>query len=206
MLAVGALGALVCARVVAAGEAELAESTRALRERDPDGAILHARRAAAWSLPRAPHVEKARERLRALARGAEEKKRPELALLAWRALRASDVEARSLLGIRSAWRDEAECEIARLAAAAERPPAERTLPAAEVERWHASVLSRETLPAPAWSLALVAAAGAWVVGALAAGTRAASARRDGGALAGMAGWGILLAAAAAVWVTALLRA
>jgi len=206
VLIVGAaLVALACARVVWAGEAELAESTRALRAKDPDAAIAHARRAASWSLPGARHVGAARERLRALAREAEARKRLDLALFAWRGLRQAEIETRWWWSTKSADRDLAEREIARLAAASERPVAERTLPADAVERWHLEALSRETLPSRAWIPFLVGAAGLWVGLVALAGRRAAnlSSGRD---LLALGGVGLGLALSLGVWIVSLLRA
>ncbi|MCA9617788.1 MAG: hypothetical protein KC731_02135 [Myxococcales bacterium] len=111
----GFLG-LATARVAWSGEAEIAASTAALDAGDPREAIVRARRAAGWYLPGAPHVRVAYERLIALARGAEEHKRDDLALLAWRGVRSASIESRWLLTPHAQDRALAEKEIARLEA------------------------------------------------------------------------------------------
>ncbi len=106
------------ASVVLAGEAELDASDRALDAGDPHEAIVCARRAARWYAPGAPHVGHAYRRLIALARGAEERRRRELALLAWRGVRSAALETRWVVTPHAEELALAEAEIARLLALA----------------------------------------------------------------------------------------
>jgi hypothetical protein len=153
-------------RVVAAGEREIAESTDALRAGDAHAAALHARRAAGWYAPGAPHVRVAYERLIALATAAEGLGRADTALFAWRAVRTAALETRWLTTPHAEDLELANAAIARLSAAAPRPPGTRTEPAATVERQHLAALARDDAPRVGWVVALVGAFAAWVAGAV----------------------------------------
>ncbi|WP_438033569.1 hypothetical protein [Sorangium sp. So ce204] len=153
-------------RVVAAGEREIAESTDALRAGDAHAAALHARRAAGWYAPGAPHVRVAYERLIALATAAEGLGRADTALFAWRAVRTAALETRWLTTPHAKDLELANAAIARLSAAAPRPPGTRTEPAAAVERQHLAALARDEAPRVGWVVALVGAFAAWVAGAV----------------------------------------
>ena len=110
---VAVLGAIT-ARIVVSGEAEIAASTEALIAGDAHEAVVRARRAAGWYAPGAPHVPVAYERLVALAQAAEEHKRRDLALLAWRGVRSTALETRWLIVPHRAELQRANAEIARL--------------------------------------------------------------------------------------------
>jgi hypothetical protein len=153
-------------RVVAAGEREIEASTAALRAGDAQGAALHARRAAGWYAPGAPHVRVAYERLIALATAAEGLGQAETALFAWRAVRTAALETRWLATPHEEDLERANAAIARITAAAPRPPGTRTEPAAAVERQQLEVLARDEAPRTGWVVALVAAFVAWVAGAV----------------------------------------
>ncbi|WP_437504740.1 hypothetical protein [Sorangium sp. So ce1099] len=153
-------------RVVVAGEREIAESTDALRAGDPHAAALHARRAAGWYAPGAPHVRVAYERLIALATAAEGLGQADTALFAWRAVRTAALETRWLTTPHADDLELANAAIARLSAAAPRPPGTRTEPAAAVAREHLEALARDDAPRVGWVVALVAAFVAWVAGAI----------------------------------------
>jgi hypothetical protein len=207
-----ALG-LVCTRVVLAGEHELAASTEALRQGDPVQATVHARRAAGWYAPGAPHVGVAYERLQALARAAEQHRRFDLALLAWRAIRSASTETRWLTTPHAADLELADREIARLLSM---PVGERgtvgepdpAVAAAELE-----TLGRLPGPRVLWIVVLVAA---FALGAVGLGL---SARQmgEGAATAAAgswwrAGWAhartglVLTALGLGLWLLALWRA
>ncbi len=112
-VAVAALGAIT-ARIVVSGEAEIAASTAALIAGDAHEAVVRARRAAGWYAPGAPHVAVAYERLIALAQAAEEHKRRDIALLAWRGIRTAALETRWLIVPHRDELQRANAEIARL--------------------------------------------------------------------------------------------
>ena len=97
--AVAAAGLVVGAattRVVVSGEKEVALSTAALKAGDAHGAAEHARRAAGWYMPGAPHVRVAYERLLALGTAAEGLGDRETALFAFRGVRTASIETQWL--------------------------------------------------------------------------------------------------------------
>ncbi len=121
-----ALGVLVVgvltARAVIEGQSELERSKAAFDEGKLADAVLHARRAAVAYAPGAPHVALAYDRLRVIARGSEAAGDPQTARLAWGAIRSAAIETRHVLSPREAEREEAERQLARLAAEAHPAP------------------------------------------------------------------------------------
>jgi hypothetical protein len=182
-----AASALLAFRAVQRGELELAASERAFDAGQVERALQHARRAAADYVPGAEHVDRAYDRLRAIARGAELARDPELARLAWSAVRGAAWESRHLWQPRAAELAEADAELARLAGA--QPAGAQAVGTAEPSRGVAFVLA---LAGGAAALAL----GLWWVlsqeRALRSGTagvRLAAASCIAGALAW--GWALL---------------
>ncbi len=121
------------ARVILEGESELSASDAAFDRGELASALDHARRAATLYAPGAPHVERAYERLNALALGAEAAGQPKIAFLAWQATRSAALESRTSgcparqsssvpIRIWLAWRPRPETA---LAASAPRPKAKR---------------------------------------------------------------------------------
>jgi hypothetical protein len=168
LLFIAALGLVVAAasmRVVVSGEREIAASTAALEAGDPRAATVHARRAAGWYAPGAPHVRVAYERLVALATTAEKRADVATALFAWEAVRTAAIETRWIVTPHAADLERANREIARLMAAKDRPAGTRTDAAATVEAEHLAALARDETPRAAWILTLAAGFAAWVGGA-----------------------------------------
>jgi hypothetical protein len=93
LVAIAAL-AVVVARAIGEGEAEMVKSDHAFDEGQLRTAAVHARRAATLYAPRAPHVRAAYERLIAIAIGAEAAGNPDVAEAAWRAVRGAALETR----------------------------------------------------------------------------------------------------------------
>jgi len=86
-----ALGVLVLAVVlVRRGEARMAESDRAFHAGELRVSVWEAKAAGLAYVPGSEHVVRATARLEAIARGAAAEGRPELARLAWDALRLID--------------------------------------------------------------------------------------------------------------------
>lgn len=204
-----ALGGLLLAaatlRVVTSGEREIAASTDSLRAGDAHAATEHARRAAGWYAPGAPHVRVAYERLIALATTAEGLGDREASLYAWRAVRTASIETRWLFTPHEADLDRANLAIARLEAAAPRPPGTRTEPPAAVEREQLEALSRDEAPRTPWVLALVLAAVAWIGGSIVV-------VRRGITVGGQISWSratpglVVTAVGVAIWLLAIWRA
>jgi hypothetical protein len=156
--------AAVSLRVVSAGEAEIDASTAALRAGDATEATVHARRAAGFYAPGAPHVSVAYERLAALGTTAEGLGDRDTALLAWRAVRSAAIETRWIVTPHEDDLTRANEAIARLSASAARPPNARTLSSATVQREHLELLLRDESPRTAWVVALVFGFLAWTLG------------------------------------------
>lgn len=164
VVVLGAIGAAVCGRVIVAGEREIAESTAGLRAGDPHRAALHARRAAGFYLPGAPHVRVAYERLIALAATAEQLGNTEVALFAWRGVRTAAIETRWWLTPHADDLDRANHAIARLSAREPRPLGARTELATKIERDALDALARDEQPRAAWIGVLLLGFVAWIVG------------------------------------------
>lgn len=193
-----AVAGAITARVVIAGEDEIAASTTALEAGDAREAIVRARRAAGWYAPGAPHVRVAYERLVALAVAAEDHGQDDLAKLAWRAVRSASTETRWIVTPHAGDRARADQEIARLEA---KVPGQRdpdpSLRAAALER----LASRDPLRR-LWAAALVAG---FVVAAVGFALWARQAAAAGGVVRGRR-WGLILAlAGAALWLLAVWR-
>lgn len=85
---------LLTARAVEHGEAAVRESDRAFDQGKVHEAAHHARRAAVYYAPGAPHLRAAYDRLRAVAAGAEAAGDRETARFAWNAVRSAVLETR----------------------------------------------------------------------------------------------------------------
>ena len=201
----GVLVAAATLRVVTSGEREIAASTDGLRAGDPHAATEHARRAAGWYAPGAPHVRVAYDRLIALATTAEGLGDREASLFAWRSVRTAAIETRWIVTPHEGDLDRANRAIARLEAAAPRPPGTRNEPPASVEREQLEALSRDEAPRTPWVLALVLAAAAWISGAVLVVRRGITA-------GGQVSWGratpgfAITIAGVALWLLAIWRA
>ena len=88
------IGAALSTRVVLEGQSELAQSDTAFDGGNLRPALEHARRSATLYVPGAPHVDRAYERLIAIALGAEAAGQPKTAFLAWQGVRSAALESR----------------------------------------------------------------------------------------------------------------
>jgi hypothetical protein len=192
-------------RVVTSGEREIAASTDGLKAGDAHAATEHARRAAGWYAPGAPHVRVAYERLIALATTAEGLGDREASLYAWRAVRTAAIETRWLVTPHAEDLERANAAIARLEAAAPRPPGTRNEPPATIAREQLEALSRDEAPRTPWVVALVLAAAAWISGSVLVVRRGITA-------GGQVSWGralpgiVITAGGIALWLLAIWRA
>ncbi|MFT3775608.1 MAG: hypothetical protein QM820_60445 [Minicystis sp.] len=206
--ALAALGLVIgaaTARVVSSGEKEIALSTAGLRAGDAHAAAEHARRAAGWYAPGAPHVRVAYERLIALGTAAEGLGDRELALFAFRGVRTAALETRWIVIPHEDDLEKANLAIARLSAEAPRAPGLRTEPPQKIEREQLEALARDEAPRTAWVVVLVAGALAWAVGAFGVVRRGVT--RDGAILWSRALPSAVIAAAGVLaWLLAIWRA
>jgi hypothetical protein len=190
-------GGVATLRAVSDGEREIAASDAAFDANDLHGAIQHARRAASAYAPGAPHVERAYQRLLAVARGAEATGQPEIAMLAWQAERAAVLESRSFMQPFPERLEEANRNLARLAASQTLPETERAENAQRLfKRAQAESVGRSPWGALLAGGLLVAGAGvAWF---------AARALAPGGRIEWRRGlWGVVtFALGAALWAAA----
>jgi hypothetical protein len=205
LAAAGAVVGAASLRVVAAGESEIAASTAALRAGDARDATLHARRAAGWYAPGAPHVGVAYQRLIALATTAEGLGDRETALYAWTAIRSAATETRWLVTPHAEDLARADHAIARLYAAAPRPPGTRVEPPPVIERETLEALARDDAPRVPWVVALVLAFCAWSAGAVWVVRRAVDATGRLSMRRATPGF-VVTAAGVALWLLAIWRA
>ena|GEM_PF-345605 len=203
--ALGVMIGVITARVIWAGESELAASTFALQQGDVREAATRARRAAGWYAPGAPHVRIAYERLVAIATAAEGHGDRELALVAWRGIRTAALETRWIVVPHAADLDRANRSIARIEAAAPRPPGTRTESPQRIEQRQITALLRDEAPRVPWVIALVFAFVAWAGGAAWA-LRRTTRAPDGKGFAHAKPGIVVALAGVALWVIALLRA
>lgn len=205
LAAAGLVLGAASARAVGSGENEIALSTAALRAGDAHAAAEHARRAAGWYAPGAPHVRVAYQRLLSLGTAAEGLGDRDLALFAYRGVRTAALETRWIVTPHEDDLDRANRAIARLAAEAPRAPGMRVEPPQKLEREQLEALARDEAPRAGWVVTLVAGAISWAIGALIAGRRVVDER--GALTLGRAIPGALIAAAGALaWLFALWRA
>jgi hypothetical protein len=205
MAALGLVVGAASARVVQAGEKEIALSTQGLKAGDARGAAEHARRAAGWYAPGAPHVRVAYERLLALGTKAEGLGDRELALYAFRGVRTAALETRWLVIPHEDDLDRANRAIARIEAEAPRAPGVRPEPPQKIEREQLEALSRDEAPREGWVVVLVLGA---LSAALGAGAAARRGIAPGGAVSlrrALPGLVVALAGASA-WLLAIWRA
>jgi hypothetical protein len=202
---VGLVLGVATARVATSGEAEIAASTAGLRAGDARGAAEHARRAAGWYMPGAPHVRVAYERLFALGTAAEGLGDRDLALYAFRGARTAAIETRWILSPHEDERARADHAIARIEAESPRPPGMRAEPPQAVERAALDALARDEAPRTPWVVVLVAGALAWGTGAAVIAARGVDAA---GAFSLRRAWpGLVVAGAGALaWLVALWQA
>jgi len=135
------------ARVILEGQSELSASDAAFDRGDLGAALDHARRGATLYAPGAPHVERAYERLAALALGAEAAGQAKIAFLAWQAVRSAALESRHVWLPRQAELERANQNLARLEAVA------RDSAGSDREKTQNQALARlraDDAPDPAW--------------------------------------------------------
>jgi len=198
---VAAVTGAATARVIVAGEREIAKSTAALRAGNPHEAAVHARRAAGWYAPGAPHVRVAYDRLIALATAAEGLGNREIALLAWNGVRTAAIETKWIVQPHAEDLERANRAIARISAATPLPLGASAEPAPVIERKYLETLARDEAPRTGWIAALVASFAAWAGGAIHLARRALT--PSGRVLWGKALPGIgAIALGALVWILA----
>jgi hypothetical protein len=145
--------AALSARVILEGQTELAASDAAFDQGELRPALEHARRSATLYAPGAPHVQRAYERLTAIALGAEAAGQPKVAFLAWQDVRSAALESRHVWISHPAELERANQNLSRLEAIARGTPGADQ---GKVEEQALARLNEDSAPSPGW-LALLGA-------------------------------------------------
>ena len=142
--------ALLVGRVNIEGQRELRTAESLSAAGKTELAILHARRAAEWYAPGAPHVPAAYQKLVALARLSESRGDPASALLAWRAVRHAALSSRWAVVSYADELQQANASIARLASRSSTSASIGAPPVEELQGNLAEGLSRDVHPRTSW--------------------------------------------------------
>ncbi len=159
-------------RVIGGARAELAEARALDGHGDPALAISHYRRAARWYAPFSPYPEEALARLAEIGTQAEEAGDTDLALSAWRSIRAATLGSRSFYVPHEERLHDADRHIAALMARLPPPPIEVRRTVEEREAAHLALLEAEVGPSPLPSLLALIGLGPWIAAAVLFATRA----------------------------------
>ena len=164
---VGVLLVAFTIRVVTSAASELAEGD-ALREAgDKEGALVHYRRAARWYAPGSPYHVTALNHLGEMAEAAERDGDTELALAAYRAIRAAIMSARSFYVPERDRLEAANARIADLMSSQPPPPMDADKPRDQLRQEHLALLREIPGPHVGWTLLLLLGFAAGVGGAFA---------------------------------------
>ena len=167
---------VVSVRALWEGRDALRKGNSSLARGDEAGAVRWWRRSARWYLPMAPHVAGAYEKLRGLAKAAEQEGKRKIALDAWTGIRSSVRATRSVYTPYASYLQEADAHIARLMAEQEMAEQEATGGAAlehgagdlaTAEAWHARLLARDDMPSVGWSIFALLGLTMWIGGGFA---------------------------------------
>jgi hypothetical protein len=167
LLVVGVLFSAFTVRVVTSAAAELREAERYRASGDLEAAVVHYRRAARWYAPGSPFHVRALSHLGAIGAQAEQRGDSELALSAYRAIRAAIMSARSFYIPEQARLRAANERIASLMAAQPAPPMDAGKSHEQLRREHLALLEADPSPKVLWTLVLLFGFAAWVGGAFA---------------------------------------
>lgn len=163
---------VLAVRVVTSSRAELAEGDRMRAAGQREAAVVHYRRAARWYAPQNPYSDEALSKLGSIGREAEESGDVELALSAWRAVRAAIMSTRSFYVPNGDRLEAANARIASLMASLPRPPIDAGKSEEELRAEHLALLSADTRPSVAWTVVLLLGFATWIAGTFAFVTRA----------------------------------
>ncbi len=159
-------------RVIGSARAELAEARALDGHGDTALSISHYRRAARWYAPFSPYPEEALGRLAQIGDEAESSGDVDLALSAWRSIRAATLGSRSFYVPYEHRLHEANRHIASLMAQMPPPPIELRRTIAEREAAHLALLEADTGPAAFPSVVALFGLAMWIAAAFLFATRA----------------------------------
>ena len=161
----GAL-AVVAVRVAVSSHARWQDAEAHFSTGDTRGAVDRWGRAARLYVPGSPSASRSLARLEEVAALEESRGNTELALSAWRELRASIRATRSFYTPSADRLARADQHIAKLAASSENPSLDRAADLAARERWHAHQLAIDDAPSLGFSLLALLGLALWLGGAL----------------------------------------
>jgi hypothetical protein len=162
----GVILAVVAVRVITSSRAELDEGNRLRARGDLEGAVVHYRRAARWYTPGNPYCADALGKLAWIARRAERTGDVDLALSAYRGIRAAIMSTRSFYTPHADRLAAADARIADLMASLPPPPIDAGKSREELRREHLELLQADPRPNILWTFVLLLGFAAWIGGAL----------------------------------------
>jgi hypothetical protein len=166
LLAAVLLGAFAV-RVVTSAAAELRAGDDYREHGQLEPALVHYRRAARWYAPGSPYHVEALRKLGAIGADAEKRGDTDLALSAYRAVRAAIMSTRSFYIPERARLEAADERIASLMAALPAPPMDAGKSREQLRAEHLALLAADPGPSVLWSIVLLLGFGIWVAGAFA---------------------------------------
>jgi hypothetical protein len=161
------LFAVFAVRVVTSSAAELRTGDEYRERGDLDAAVVHYRRAARWYAPGSPYHVQALVQLAAIGRKAEQDRDIDLALAAYRAIRAAIMSTRSFYVPERARLAAADERLASLMAGLPPPPMDVGKSKEQLRREHLALLQEDPGPSVFWSLVLLLGFATWVGSAFA---------------------------------------
>ncbi|MEZ4256608.1 MAG: hypothetical protein R3A78_13020 [Polyangiales bacterium] len=164
LLCAVAIAIVLAVRVVQGSRAELRRGEELEAAGQLELAIVHFRRAARWYAPGNGSVDAALTALARIGSNAERAKDVELALSAWRGVRASILSTRSVFTPHPERLREANRHIARLMATHNVPPMDQGKSEPALEAEHLALLEGNHRPNVAWTLLALLGFVAWVGG------------------------------------------
>jgi len=154
-------------RVLTSASAELRAGDEYRKQGDLEAAVVHYRRSARWYAPASPFHVEALAKLGAIGAEAERKADTELALSAYRAIRAAIMSTRSFYVPEQARLRAADERIASLMATLPAPPMDAGKSRDQLRREHLALLQADPGPSILWTVVLLLGFGSWVAGAFA---------------------------------------
>jgi hypothetical protein len=164
---VGLVLGAIAVRVVTSSAAELRAADQYRAAGELESAVVHYRRAARWYAPGSPFHVEALAKLSTIGAQAERAGDSELALSAYRAIRAAIMAARSFYIPEQERLRAADERIASLMAALPAPAMDAGKSRGQLRAEHLALLRADPGPSVLWTVVLLIGFGAWVSGAFA---------------------------------------
>jgi hypothetical protein len=159
-------------RVVTSAASELSAGDRSRARGEVEAALIHYRRAARWYAPGSPYHVEALGRLGAIGADAEQHGDVDLALAAYRAIRAAIMSTRSFYVPEAERLRAADERIAALMAGLPPPAMDAGKTREQLRLEHLALLRADPGPSAPWSLVLLVGFALWVGSAFAFASRA----------------------------------